>query len=340
MADMTVERAAPVAASDARSGGGRGLMMAALRKWSTIVAMLIVCAGLSLATPYFLTASNVTNVIFTMVTSALVSLGLTYVVIAGSFDLSIGLIVTTTSIVTAMTMPAIGPVAGSVLALAVGCVVGVFNGVLVTYGRLSGIVVTLGTMFVLGGINNYLTHGYQIAVSGDQTAFLFLGQGTVADIPIPDLLLIGVFLVAHVFVTKTKVGHYISAVGDNPMAAYYSGIKVYRWVIISFVLSGLLCAVGGIVETSISSSAQPVGGEGYLLEAFAAVFLGATVFGRGKPHLFGTLVSALFLNFVTAGMNMIGAPFALHQLIEGGVLILAVGANAMLNREELHMRFI
>lgn len=330
----------PVVPRDKWASRWHGLMVAGVRKWSTIVAMLVVCAGFSAATPYFLTASNVTNVVFTMVTSALVSLGLTYVVIAGSFDLSIGLIVTTTSIVTAMTMPAIGPVAASVLALLVGCLVGVINGTLVTYGRLSGIVVTLGMMFVLGGINNYLTHGYQIAISGDETAFLFLGQGTLLGIPIPDLLLIAAFIVAHVFVTKTKIGHYVSAVGGNPMAAYYSGIKVYRWVIASFVLSGLFCAIGGVVETSISTSAQPVGGEGYLLEAFAAVFLGATVFGRGKPHLLGTLIGALFLNFVTAGMNMVGAPFALHQLIEGGVLILAVGANAMLNREELHMRFL
>ncbi len=337
---MTAEKSTRVVTDSAQTTGWRVPITGALRKWSTIAAMLAVCAGFSLATPYFLTISNVTNVVFTMVTSALVSLGLTYVVIAGSFDLSIGLILTTCSIVTAMAMPAIGPVWASLLAVVVGSVIGAFNGLLVTYGRLSGIVVTLGMMFILGGLNNYLTGGYQIAIANDQTGFLFLGQGNLVGIPVADLILILVFVVAHILVTKTKIGHYISAVGDNPMAAYYSGIKVYRWVIVSFILSGLLCAVGGIIETSISTSAQPVGGEGYLLDAFAAVFLGATVMGRGKPHLLGTLIGALFLNFVTAGMNMIGAPFALHQLIEGGVLILAVGANAMLNREELHMRFI
>ena len=318
----------------------RILLATALRRWGTIGAMVVVCAGFSIATPYFLTISNATNVVFTMVTSALVALGLTYVVIAGSFDLSIGLIVTTTSIVTAMAMPTVGPVWACVIALAVGSLIGSLNGLLVTYGRLSGIVVTLGMMFILGGLNNYLTGGYQIAIANSETSFLFVGQGNLLGIPVADIVLILVFIIAHIVATRTKIGHYISAVGDNSMAAYYSGIKVYRWVIVAFILSGLMCAIGGILETSISTSAQPVGGEGYLLDAFAAVFLGATVLGRGRPHLLGTLIGALFLNFVTAGMNMVGAPFALHQLIEGGVLILAVGANAMLNREELHMRFI
>jgi ribose transport system permease protein len=124
------------------------------------------------------------------------------------------------------------------------------------------------------------------------------------------------------------------------MAAYYSGILVYRWVVVAFILSALFAGIGGVILTSISSSAQPVGGEGYLLEAFAAVFLGATILGKGKPHLLGTLLGVFFLYMVSSGMNMVGISFATRQLFNGLVLILAVGANALLNREEIHLKFI
>lgn len=337
---MAAETPAIVTNKNSRDQDWLRVMSRMLRKWGTIIAMVLVGVGFTLATPYFLTISNITNVIFGMVTSALVALGLTYVVIAGSFDLSIGLVVTTSSIVTAMAMPELGAIGACIIAILVASAIGLFNGWLVTYGRLSGIVVTLGTMFILGGLNQYLTGGYQISIPSANTGFLNMGQGDIVGIPIADLILLGVFVIGHVVATKTRIGHYVSAVGDNPMAAYYSGIKVYRWVIVAFVLSAVMSGIGGIMQTAVSSSAQPVGGEGYLLDAFAAVFLGATVLGRGRPHLFGTLVAALFLNFVTAGMNMVGAPFSLHELIEGGVLIAAVGANALLNREELHMKFI
>ena len=156
----------------------------------------------------------------------------------------------------------------------------------------------------------------------------------------PVVILLVVFAIAQIAATRTRIGHYIAAVGDNPMAAFYSGINVYRWVILSFILSALMAGIGGVIVTSISSSAQPVGGEGYLLEAFAAVFLGATVLGKGKPHLLGTLVGVFFLYMVDFGMNMVGFPFAARHIFQGLVLIVAVGANAALNREEVHLKFI
>jgi ribose transport system permease protein len=214
------------------------------------------------------------------------------------------------------------------------------NGLLVTYARLSGIVSTLGMMFVLGGINQFLTNGYQVPVDYGEVAFRYIGQGRVGPIAFPVILLLAVFVIGHIVSTRSKIGHYIGAVGDNPMAAYYSGILVYRWVVVSFILSALFAGIGGVILTSISSSAQPVGGEGYLLEAFAAVFLGATILGKGKPHLLGTLLGVFFLYMVSSGMNMVGISFATRQLFNGLVLILAVGANALLNREEIHLKFI
>lgn len=315
-----------------------------LRRWGTIAVIVLVGIGFSFASPWFLTFSNFNNILFSMIVSCLVSIGLTYVVISGSFDLSVGLCVTTTSIVCAYMIPWVGPWAAILIALSVALLIGFINGVLVTYGRLSGIVVTLGMMFVLGGLNIYMTGGYQVPVDYQETAFRFIGQGKVPifdfSLAVPVIVLLVVFLMAHILATKTKVGHYIVAVGDNPWAAFYSGIKVYHWVIVAFMLSALIAGTGGIILTSISSSAQPVGGEGYLLEAFAAVFLGATVLGKGKPHVLGTLLGVFFLYMVNSGMNMVGFPYAFRQLFAGLVLILAVGANAILNREEIHLKFI
>lgn len=311
-----------------------------LRRWGTIVVILVTCIGFALSSPYFFTVSNFNNILFSMIVSCLVSVGLTFVVIGGSFDLSVGLTVTTSSIATALLIPVVGPWLAIAGALLVAGSIGFVNGFLVTYGRLSGIVVTLGIMFVLGGINMFLTGGYQVAVDYEQTAFRFIGQGKIGVIAFPVLILLAVVFVMHVVATRTKAGHYITAVGDNPMAAYYSGVKVYNWVILAFVLAGLMSGVGGVILTSVSTSAQPVGGEGYLLEAFAAVFLGATVLGKGKPHVFGTLLGVFFIYMVNSGMNMVGFPFAARQLFSGLILILAVGANAMLNREEIHLKFI
>ena len=310
------------------------------RRWGTIIVIVLTAAGFALSSPYFFTISNFNNILFSMIVSCLVSTGLTFVVVGGSFDLSVGLTVTATSIVTAFLIPVIGPWFAIIGALGVGAVIGLINGLLVTYGRLSGIVVTLGMMFVLGGINIFLTDGYQVAVDYSQTAFLYIGQGKIGVVAFPVLILLAVVAIMHVVATRTKPGHYITAVGDNPMAAYYSGVKVYNWLILAFVLAGLMSSIGGVILTSISSSAQPVGGEGYLLEAFAAVFLGATVLGKGKPHVFGTLLGVFFIYMVNSGMNMVGFPFAARQLFSGAILILAVGANAMLNREEIHLKFI
>jgi len=336
--------------TDLAAGGGQtvehgeSLLVRLLRRWGTIAVIVLVAIGFSFASEWFLTFSNFNNILFSMIVSCLVSMGLTYVVIAGSFDLSVGLCVTTTSIVCAYMIPVVGPWLAIIVALAVALLIGFVNGVLVTYGRLSGIVVTLGMMFVLGGLNIYMTGGYQVAVDYQETGFRHIGQGKVpvfdVNIALPVIILLLVFLAAHLLATKTKVGHYIVAVGDNPWAAFYSGIKVYHWVTVAFMLSAVIAGIGGVILTSISSSAQPVGGEGYLLEAFAAVFLGATVLGKGKPHILGTLLGVFFLYMVNSGMNMVGFPYAFRQLFAGLVLILAVGANAMLNREEIHLKFI
>ena len=246
-----------------RPDRGESLLIRVLRRWGTIAVIVLVAIGFSFASPWFLTFSNFNNILFSMIVSCLVSMGLTYVVIAGSFDLSVGLCVTTTSIVCAYMIPWVGPWLAIVVALAVALAIGFVNGFLVTYGRLSGIVVTLGMMFVLGGLNIYMTGGYQVAVDYQENAFRFIGQGKVPifdiNIALPVIILLSVFVLAHVLATKTKVGHYIVAVGDNPWAAFYSGIKVYHWVIVAFMLSAFIAGIGGVILTSISSLG-PAGG--------------------------------------------------------------------------------
>ena len=336
----TAAKGVATTATVTASGPKESALISFLRRWGTILVIIATGIGFSLSSEWFFTFSNLNNILFSMIVSCLVSMGLTYVVVVGSFDLSIGLVVTTTSIVTALLMPRVGPSLAIILALASASFIGLINGLLVTYGRLSGIVVTLGMMFVLGGVNIVLTGGYQVAIDYAELAFLYIGQGKIGQVAFPVIVLLVVFLLAHLFATKTRMGHYITAVGDNPLAAYYSGINVYKWVIVAFMVAALLAGVGGVILTSISSSAQPVGGQGYLLEGFAAVYLGATVLGKGKPHILGTLLGVFFIYMVNSGMSMAGFPFAARQLFTGLILILAVGANALLNREELHMKFV
>ncbi|WP_428030020.1 ABC transporter permease [Ancylobacter sp.] len=311
-----------------------------LRVWGTILVILLVVVAFSFASPYFLTVSNINNILFSMFTCALLSMGLTFVVAAGSFDLSIGTIVTTSSIVCALCIPVLGAPAAIIVALLVSMLIGLANGVLVTWFRISGIVGTIGVMFLLEGGNQYLTGGYQVAVGYDEHFFRWLGQGRYGFIAMKSVFLFVFFIIAFIIANRLRIGHYINAVGDNPLAAYYSGIPVYRWVISSFVLSALFCGIAGIFLASTSSSAQPTGGAGYLLEAFAAVFLGATILGKGKPHVLGTLLGVFFLYMVSNGMTQFGVDSSARNIFNGFVLLAAVGTNALLNREELHLRFI
>ena len=183
----------------AAAGSGEARIIRLLRRWGTIIVVLITAVGFAIASPYFATISNANNILFSMIVSALVSMGLTWVVAAGSFDLSVGLTVTTTSIVLAFLIPVVGPWLAIVLSLLAACVVGLVNGVLVTYGRLSGIVVTLGVMFVLDGFNVFITGGYQVPVAYDQPAFLYIGQGKLGFIGVPVIILLVVFAIAQLW---------------------------------------------------------------------------------------------------------------------------------------------
>ena len=336
----TVTNAATPSRSEAAGQDKTHPFVRFLRVWGTILVIAAVAIGFSIASPYFLTVSNLNNIIFSMFTCALLSIGLTYVVAAGSFDLSIGTTVTTASIVCALCIPVVGAPMAIVIALLVSMLIGFINGALVTWFRISGIVGTIGVMFLLEGVNQYLTGGYQIAVGYDETFFRWLGQGRYGMIAVKSILLFVFFAIAYVIANRLRTGHYINAVGDNPLAAYYSGIPVYRWVIVSFVLSAFFCGIAGIFLAATSSSAQPTGGAGYLLEAFAAVFLGATILGKGKPHVLGTLLGVFFLYMVSNGMTQFGIDSSARKLFSGVVLLVAVGANAFLNKEELHLKFI
>ena len=177
------------------------------------------------------------------------------------------------------------------------------NGLLVTYGRLSGIVVTLGVMFVLDGINVFITGGYQVPVATTRRHFSIIGQGKLGFIGVPVVIICSwSSRLPSVVATETQGRplHCCSRrqpdggilLGHRRLSLGHCGIRAVR---------AHVAGSGGVILTSISSSAQPVGGEGYLLEAFAAVFLGATVLGKGKPHLLGTLIGVFFLYMVELG---------------------------------------
>ena len=196
-----------------------------LRIWGTIIVIAVTAVAFSFASPYFLTFSNFNNILFSMIVPCLVSIGLTYVVVVGSFDLSVGLIVTFTSIICASLIPEFGMWLAMLGALFAAFIIGLVNGLLVTFGRLSGIVVTLAMMFVLGGLNIYMTGGYQIAVSPTEKLFRYIGQGRIQltddrsmAIAVPVIILAIIFFIHLIVSSKTRVGYYIRAVGDNAMA--------------------------------------------------------------------------------------------------------------------------
>lgn len=311
-----------------------------LRKWGTFSFFIALIAFFSLASPYYFALDNFSNIVYEAIIPTVISIGLTIVVIVGSFDLSIGAITSFGGMITAIMMPRIGVIPACLTALGAGSLFGLVNGVLVGIVGISGIIVTLAMQFISTGIEVGITGGFEIAIPIGFKKFLEFCSGDIYGIKIMIIGLVILALIAHVFMTKTSWGLKISATGDNPLAAIYSGLKIRFFVILSFILSAAFSVAAGIMIVGMNASHQPVVGKGYLLDAFAIVFLGSTILKEGKAHILGTLIAGIMLSSLITGMMMMGIRYEWQLFTKGTVLIGAVAVSAILRREEIHTQFI
>lgn len=287
------------------------------------IGFVVLFVLMSLLNDSFLTVSNLTNVARQVSINAIIAVGMTCAILTGGIDLSVGPVMALAGSVAAGLMMAAIPVPLAVLAaLLVGVLFGVANGTCIAWLRMPPIIVTLASMGIARGLALLYTGGYPI--SGLPEVFSFLGRGTVWGIQVPILVMIAVYIVAWIGLHHLSFGRYVYAIGGNEEAARLSGIRVRRYKMLVYVISGLTAALAGLVLTSRLMSGQPNAGEGFELDAIAAVVLGGAAISGGRGAIIGTLVGAMMLGVLNNGLNLMSVSPYIQNVVKGGIILAAI----------------
>jgi len=303
------------------------------RQFGTLAGLIGLGVVLWILTPHFLTVSNLLNVAQQTSINAIIAVGLTFVIISGGIDLSVGSIVAFSGVVLASLLQrelAFPLALGG--GLAVGLLCGLVNGVLITYGKLPPFIATLGMMSVARGGALLFTDGRPI--SGFSESFRQLATGEILHIPVPVVLMAAVYAVAHFVLRRTKFGRYVYAIGGNEEAALLSGVRVRLYKTMVYGTGGLLSALAATVLTARLNSAQPIAGINYELDAIAATVIGGTSLMGGQGSVIGTLIGALIMGVLRNGLNLLGVSSFIQQVVIGAVIIVAVLMDTAFKRQK------
>ncbi|KAA9347161.1 ABC transporter permease [Larkinella humicola] len=298
-------------------------------QYGIFIAFILICLVLSVVTPKFLTVSNLTIVVTQVSINALLAFGVTFVIITGGIDLSIGSIVAVTSVVAASfahpdTYPVVVPI---LTGLAAGLILGAFNGLVITKSKVPPFIVTLGTMTIGRGLALILSKGRPVSNLSD--SFNFIGGGHLLGIPTPILILIVFFIICSVVLKKTVLGRYMYAVGGNEQAAQASGIQLNKVKMVVYTLCGGLAALAGILLTSRITTGQPNAGVGFELDAIAAAIIGGTSTSGGTGTMTGTLIGALLIGVISNGLDLMNVTSYYQQVVMGVIIIGAVVLDSL-----------
>jgi ribose transport system permease protein len=295
-----------------------------INRFKTGIGLLVLVIVLSFMSPYFLTIPNLLNVVRQVSIIAVISFGMTMVILTGGIDLSVGSMLAFAGAISAgmMVNSGLNVFLAIFLGLAAGTALGLFNGIAVAKAKLPAFIVTLAMMTVARGFTLIYTNGRPI--SGFNETFRFFGAGYLSRIPIPVVIMFILLIVIYILLKKTPLGRYIYAIGGNETATKLSGINTDKIKIAVYALNGFLAAVSGIILTSRLNSAQPMAGEGYELDAIAAVVLGGTSLSGGSGSVVGTIIGALIIAVLNNGLNLLNVSSFYQLVAKGAVILLAV----------------
>ncbi len=284
----------------------------------------------AMAPAAFPTLSNGINVLNQAALALIIAGGLTVAVIVGELDLSIGFAASFEGVLVTglMVNDGLPPAVAIPIVLLVGALIGLINGLIVTKVGVNSVIATLGTGTIVVGLNFAYSSGAPIA-AGVPDSFLDIALGRLWGIPHNVLIMIVVTALLWVLVERTSIGQSIQAVGGNPLAARFSGIRVDRIKIMGFMVAGVCAAITGILLASALGSGTTSAADSYLLTAFAAVFLGSATLRDGEFHIIGTLFGGLIIAIGFNGLAIFGAPTFYQYVFQGAILILAVGLSSL-----------
>lgn len=296
-----------------------------IREMGPLIGLIILFIVIASLNGRFVSPSNLSNLLRQVSINALISFGMTFVILTGGIDLSVGSILALSSAFLASMMTAgMNPTVAIIFASLIGLCLGLLNGIIVAYGKVAPFIATLATMTIYRGATLVYTNGNPISGLSDDPLFVGLGQGDLAGVPVPAIIMLIAFLILFFVLKKTPLGRQTYAVGGNEKVSYIAGIKINRVKITAYAITGLLCALAGAVLTSRLNSAQPTAGTGYELDAIAAVVLGGTSLAGGKGRIAGTLIGALIIGTLNNGLNILNVSSFYQQVVKGIVILLAV----------------
>ena len=296
-----------------------------LEKLIPFLGLILLIIMISVLNPAFLDLSNLLNLLRQISINGLIAFGMTFVILTGGIDLSVGSILALSSACIALMITSgVDPIIAIILGVLIGFILGVVNGLFVTKGNMAPFIATLATMTIFRGLTLVVTDGNPITNLGDNYLFQLFGKGYFFGVPVPAVTMTIVFIVLFILLHKTTFGRHTYAIGGNEIASKISGIKVNRVKILIYGISGLMSALAGAILTSRLNSAQPTAGTAYELDAIAAVVLGGTSLTGGKGRIVGTLIGVLIIGVLNNGLNLLGVSSCYQQVVKGVVILIAV----------------
>ena len=302
-----------------------------LQRLLPFLTLLVLFIGLSFASEHFLTGTNLSSVVRQTAVINIMALGMTMIIICGGIDLSVGSILAMGGLLGAMAMEKGWPIlAGVAVGVVTGMLCGFVNGFLTTKLKINPFIVTLGTLGIVRGLALIISNG--LPVHQLPKDFAYLGEGTVLRVPFVLFVLVGCALLVHFILEHTKLGRYAFAIGSNPEAALYAGVNIGLVTVTIYTLGGMLTGLAGMIEASRLMTGQPTAGQGYELQAIAAVVIGGGSLRGGEGTVIGTLVGAFIMGLLANGSDLLGISPYLQQAIIGAVIILAVAIDELRKR--------
>ncbi len=313
----------PAPATTVRPKASRSL----LRSYSIVILVVVATAIIALVEPAFLTTRNFRNLLDQNAGIGIITCGMTFVIIAGGFDLSVAAIFAVAGIVAALVANQAGPVVGLLAGVAAGPILGAINGVLIARLRLNSFLTTLASSIVIRGIGVALSGGFLIAVT--DALFPRLGRGNLGGITYGGMIFIAFAIVSALVLHRTQFGRYVFAVGGNEEAARLSGIRTGVIKGATFVISGFAAGLAGIIAASKVATGIPNSGSGLELSAIAAVVLGGTAISGGSGAIWRSILGVFLLAIINNAFNIMNLEPYLRDMVTGSIIILAVIANSM-----------
>ena len=294
----------------------------------------------SLLSDNFLTVVNITNVLRQISFVAIVSFGMTLLIISGGLDLSVGSVLALAGCVSAYTIYYGYPImVAIIIGIIVGATAGYINGSLVVYMKINPVIVTLGMMYIARGVVYIITNGGPIFLDSFPK-FGVVGRGYVGPIPTPVIIFLVIFLIFIFILRRTAYGKYIYAVGDNMEATRLSGVNINLVRLFSYIATGLLAGLAGVLMSSRLASGQPSMGTGFEFDVIVAVILGGTSLSGGEGTIIGSAVGALIVGIINNGLNLLGVSAWYQSVFKGGILIAAVLMDVLLKQKGIKIFYM